>query len=406
MSSGLRQKVQDGNALIKAAGAGNIESIQHILATAAGPAASLVEQYGGKALRAAAASGHGRAVEQLLAAGSAFDSRSSEGQTALHAAAQQGSVCLVQLLLSAGAPLESKGAYGCTALQLAAGQGHVEMLDLLLQAGASVTAIDDFCWSALMYAAHAPTQHSSLQCVQRLIAARADVDQQDKEGYTPLHAAAQSGHDQVMSVLLAAGASVNVPSSSGATPLWLAVLCCKLRTVQVLLAAGAAVDLGYADQSTPLCNAAAQAVWVPDSYVIFNCFMIHLSTNPAAAAPSALIQAAFSAADAACWCSSLQEAEVHAGAILRQLLLAAAQQDAAATAAAVHGNLQSPRESLEGCLRLKLLSCVALDLWLCADAELAAIEAQWPAVQQQMLSTVAKARHEPQEGDEAAALSQ
>jgi hypothetical protein len=83
-------------------------------------------------------------------------------------------------------------------------------------------------------------------------------------------------------------------------------------------------------------------------------------------------------------------------------LLAAAQQDAAATAAAVHDYLQSPSSNLDS----KLLSCVALDLWLCADAKLAALEAQWPAVQQQMLSTVAKARHEPQEGDEAATLSQ
>jgi hypothetical protein len=144
----------------------------------------------------------------------------------------------------------------------------------------------------------------------------------------------------------------------------------------------------------------------PEHYAIFNCFMTHISTNPAVAAPSALVQAAFVAAEAADdtenHFSGWQEAEAHAGAILRQLLLAAAQQDAAATAAAVQDKLQSPPDNLD----FKLLSCVVLDLWLCADAELAASEAQWPAVQQQMLSTVAKARHEPQEGDEAAALPQ
>jgi hypothetical protein len=163
--------------------------------------------------------------------------------------------------------------------------------------------------------------------------------------------------------------------------------------------------------------------------------MNHISTNSAAAAPSTLVQAAFSAADdAECHCPSLQEAEVYVGAIVRHLLLAAAQQDSAATAAAVHGKLQSlnfdrkwmvcaasfsfPRvtgapqlKRTASCLStpddlVKLSSCVAQDLWLCSDADLAALEAQWPAVQQQMLSIVAKARHEPQEGDEAAALSQ
>lgn len=140
------------------------------------------------------------------------------------------------------------------------------MVDLLLQAGASVTAVENFSWTALRYA-----------------------------------------------VYVTAGSH-------------------SVRTVQVLLAAGAAVDIADAEQDTPLCAAAARAACLPspEQSDIFNCIMNHISKNPAAAAPSALVAAAIDAAHEAA-----EDAEANAGSAIRQLLLAAAQQDAGATAASV-----------------------------------------------------------------------
>lgn len=95
-----------------------------------------------------------------------------------------------------------------------------------------------------------------------------------------------------------------------------------------------------------------------------------------------------------------------AASVVRQLWLAAAKQDAAAAAAAVqHKLLSAPLHhfrlimiSCQNCSKAALrLSCVWLDLWLEVDAERAALEASWLAVQQQMLSSIAKARHEQQQ---------
>ncbi|OQR97405.1 hypothetical protein ACHHYP_11788 [Achlya hypogyna] len=71
------------------------------------------------------------------------------------------------------------------------------------------------------------------------IAASADVNHPNKEGWTPLTFASRSGCDTVARLLL--GAAVNQCQESGATPLFLASYNGHITTVRVLLEAGADV---------------------------------------------------------------------------------------------------------------------------------------------------------------------
>ena len=51
--------------------------------------------------------------------------------------------------------------------------------------------------------------------VRELIAAGADVNQQNNDGWTPLHWAAYNGHQEVVQALIAAGANVNQQDNDG-----------------------------------------------------------------------------------------------------------------------------------------------------------------------------------------------
>ncbi|MGA9760895.1 MAG: ankyrin repeat domain-containing protein [Gaiellaceae bacterium] len=59
--------------------------------------------------------------------------------------------------------------------------------------------------------------------VNRVIADGADVNDSDKDGFTPLHFAAQNRSPEIASVLISAGANVNASDTHGNSPLWVAI---------------------------------------------------------------------------------------------------------------------------------------------------------------------------------------
>ena len=91
--------------------------------------------------------------------------------------------------------------------------------------------------------------------LQELIAAGANVNQQDHDGSTPLYFAAFRGHQTVVQTLIAAGANVHQANNDGVSPLHLAIICGNQAVIQTLIAAGANVNQVIYGQ-TPLHLAA------------------------------------------------------------------------------------------------------------------------------------------------------
>lgn len=109
--------------------------------------------------------------------------------------------------------------------------GSVEVLDLLLEAGADVRVTSSFGFTPLHQVAsfwRAGAEYS-LGAARALLRAGADVDAKGREGRTPLHEAAAAGWGtrdaaaEMVSLLVDAGADIDARSESGRTPLHVAL---------------------------------------------------------------------------------------------------------------------------------------------------------------------------------------
>ena len=103
------------------------------------------------------------------------------------------------------------------------------------------------------------TQYGDLARIQELIAAGANVNQQDTYGNTPLHFASCNGDIAIVQELIAARAHVNKRDANGNIPLHWASYYGDIAIVRALISAGANVNQqtinGFMEGSTPLHNA-------------------------------------------------------------------------------------------------------------------------------------------------------
>ena len=109
---------------------------------------------------------------------------------------------------------------GRTPLHYAAADGAVAEVARLLAAGANANARDDNGWSPLHFAA----QSNSADITNALLGAGAKIDVRDSYGNTPLSTAvfSSAGNGAVIKLLRDAGADPYVANDSGVTPLSLA----------------------------------------------------------------------------------------------------------------------------------------------------------------------------------------
>ncbi len=197
--------------------------------------------YGGTPLAEACTNSDPAMIEMLLKAGADPNATSAQGETALMTAARTGSVESVKELLDHGADVNAREHWlGQTALMWAVAENHPGVVQLLIAHGADVNAHSDIReekiknkWftanvvsappkgglTPLLYAA----RQNSLESVQMLVKAGADLNKTDPDGTSALVMAIVNAHYDLPIYLMDHGADPNIADKYGRTALYAAV---------------------------------------------------------------------------------------------------------------------------------------------------------------------------------------
>ncbi len=143
------------------------------------------------------------------------------------------------------AVLEKAGAYS---LYDAASKNAHEAVEVLLEQGADINAQDKHGWTPLHHAAW----NNAAATAEVLLKQGADIHATNKNGWTPLHWGALNNAADTAEVLLKNGADVNAKNNDGDTPLHHAARNSNYITAEVLLKNGADVNAKNNDGDTPL----------------------------------------------------------------------------------------------------------------------------------------------------------
>ena len=215
---------------------------------------------GATPLWAACQNGSESMVRRLLSAGANPNAALLLGETPVMVAARSGNLAVVELLAAKGANVNARAARGQTALMWAVAQKHPEVVKVLIAHGADIHARSD-SWTevmavsphgyldynraiphgsdtALMFAARV----DDLASAKLLVAAGANVNDEDAWGVSAVVLAAHSGFTDVVEFLLEKGANAN-SDRAGFTALHEAVMRRDENLVKVLLDHGADANL-------------------------------------------------------------------------------------------------------------------------------------------------------------------
>ena len=236
--------------LMYAAGVGSPQSMQIVLDSGGDP--NLANDFGATPLMWCA--GDAAKVRMLLAKGAKVNVRSKLGRTPLEiAAAWDGSIEATRLMIEKGADVNAVDEGGGTILEQASLTNNVEVARLLIAKGAKVNTVDMGGFTPLHAAAgngntNAPLVKLLLEHGAKVNAVSGDTIEVVRNGplalghLTPLHTAAQNGSLEVVEALVRAGADVNAKDVRNANALVFAVATdhANPKVVQLLLAKGAA----------------------------------------------------------------------------------------------------------------------------------------------------------------------
>jgi len=172
-------------------------------------------------LHDAAKAGDAGLAKQLLDQGASVSSPDAAGEPPLLIAALAGHPDVVALLLDRGSDIEIRNKGGLTALHAAAYGGNLDVVELLVSKGAAVNDSRNFYHMSPL---HAAAEEGHADVVAFLLANKADIEAQERNGYTPLTQAGWREHWDVVGQLMKAGASCQKADLVGE---WLYTECTK-----------------------------------------------------------------------------------------------------------------------------------------------------------------------------------
>ncbi|XP_045826697.1 protein VAPYRIN-LIKE-like [Trifolium pratense] len=173
-------------------------------------------------IHVAAMEGHVSVIQFLVSIGANPNAVDSQKWTPLHHAASRNHLKAVEFLLENSDVKYAKELNGKTAFELAEERDHTRLFGLLR-------------WGdALLRAARVDDVHALKKC----LAAGAEVNRKDQNGWTPLHWASFKGRIKSVKILLEHGAEVDSVDDAGYTPLHCAAEAGHLQVALVLIAHG------------------------------------------------------------------------------------------------------------------------------------------------------------------------
>ncbi len=222
----------------------------------AGANVNAANDLGATPLWTASLNGSAALVRLLLEAGANPNAALLLGETPLMVAARSGNANVVEQLLARGANVNARAARGQTALMWAAAQKHPDVVKALIEHRADIHSRSE-SWSqveavsphghadynrSIPYGHNTPLMFAArsgdLASATLLVAAGANVNDQDARGVSVVVLAAHSGFKDLVAFLLEKGADPN-SSSAGFTALHEAIMRRDEALVRTLLSHGA-----------------------------------------------------------------------------------------------------------------------------------------------------------------------
>lgn len=243
-------------ALIRAVKRRHISVVESLLRHGANIEA--MDQFGNRPLFLAAGQGHGNLVDVLLRVKPNLEAENEDGKTALIAAADGGHKSILSRLLEQGANPEKLERHGEAALISAIRKGHESTILLLLSKPVSgIEKWDRFGETALIAACQKSGENASMNdIVLRLLELGANVNNQGRDGKSPLHWAVEERNIVLIRLLLDRGANVNQQDRNFQTPLLCAAERNMTNVAKLLLDHGANVNGSNKSGVNPLIRAA------------------------------------------------------------------------------------------------------------------------------------------------------
>lgn len=148
-------------------------------------------------------------------------------------------------------------------------EASLETVQFLIKAGADIKATDHYGQTVLMIAAH---RVEDVQIINFLIKAGADIHVKEKNGMTALHCAADSQKADTIRILLQAGADINAQTNNGDAPLIVALNtpASKYKAAEVLIKSGAKINIQNKDEMTALMCACKKNYYVAAIQLLLN----------------------------------------------------------------------------------------------------------------------------------------
>ncbi|OQR93089.1 type I inositol triphosphate receptor [Achlya hypogyna] len=178
-----------------------------------------------------------------------------EGRSGLGIAAFQGQSGVVAFFLgSLGIDVNVQDRFGATPLMLAVTEGHAAVVDLLVAHPVDLDVVDSEHRTALVCALD-DEDDAHVDLATQLVAAGADVNIANLNGYSALHLAIQLGSLELARQLLEVGAAMEAttaPDYGRDTPLTLALDLERNDIAHFLIASGALVNVSNSEAKTPL----------------------------------------------------------------------------------------------------------------------------------------------------------